>query len=236
MTLQANLLAALILAGTAPAFGRPPMAAETTATHASAPKSPVDRTTPSPAATAHALLVAGRIDEATTAYRELQRSAPNHIDTLLGLAVLAVRDTRPSEAAHWYQAALAVEPDNPAAAAGLIGLNPGLPATSALRQLHRLLDRHPASAAIRFALGNAHARNADWPEAARAFRLAHQADRTNADALFNLAVSLDHLGDATHAATYYRAAAEAARVQPVGFDTGAAITRLRELSESPEKP
>jgi Flp pilus assembly protein TadD len=68
-----------------------------------------------------------------------------------------------------------------------------------------------------------------WTEAQAAYFEAHRLEPGNADVLYNLAVSLDHLGQSRLAADYYGRALEASRGQAAQFDPVPVARRLREL-------
>jgi uncharacterized protein HemY len=67
------------------------------------------------------------------------------------------------------------------------------------------------SAALFFALGNLYARQGRWSEAQQAYFQAYALEPDNADHLFNVAVSLDHLRQKKLAAQYYRMALDCRR-------------------------
>jgi Flp pilus assembly protein TadD len=81
---------------------------------------------------------------------------------------------------------------------------------------------------VQFALGNHHARGGRWADAQRAYFAASKGDPDNADYAFNLAVSLDQLGQRVAARTWYTRAL--ALHQPAHrFDPAVARARLATL-------
>jgi tetratricopeptide (TPR) repeat protein len=88
------------------------------------------------------------------------------------------------------------------------------------------------NAAGHFAQGRAHARAGDWTAAHRAFARAVELD-ARPDHVFNLAVSLEHLGRSADALGHYRAALTIARQRPAGFDPRVALERVAVLAVSP---
>ena len=92
------------------------------------------------------------------------------------------------------------------------------------------LASQPESAALHFALGNLYARQQRWSEAQQAYFTAFSREGNNADYIFNLAVSLDHLHQHKLAAQYYQMAVNAAQTdRSVSFDTARARNRALEL-------
>lgn len=177
---------------------------------------------------AHQLLQHKVLAPARTFYEKALRAEPGNIDALLGLALIAEEQGRPSEAADWHRHAAAVDPLNAEVQAALLGRSAGDAAVTESR-LKILTSQHPDSGAVHFVLGNLYARQQRWAEAQQAYFNALTADAGNPDFLFNLAVSLDHLRQDRLAARHYRLAMEAAHQRPATFDRGRAERRLNEL-------
>lgn len=181
---------------------------------------------------AYQALLADRADDAQDAYEEVLRDDGKNSDALLGLATLAVRRGQAASAAALYRQALEADPKDAYAQAGLINLT-GLenPERSESR-LKTLLAGQPGSAALNFALGNLHSRQARWNEAQQAYFRAYAAEPDNAEHLFNLAVSLDHLHQGQLAARYYQLAIGTPAVPGSAFDKGQVNRRLLELQRT----
>ena len=96
-------------------------------------------------------------------------------------------------------------------------------------QLREDLMRNPESAQLRFALGNLYASQARWTEAQAELFEAYRLDPGVADVLYNLAVSLDHLGQPRLAIEFYARALEASKRQATQFDPAPVARRLAEL-------
>jgi Flp pilus assembly protein TadD len=178
---------------------------------------------------AYAALLAGDAARAESLYREALAADAGNVDALLGLGALAVRGGRTEEARDLYRRVQGLDPRNATAAAALSAL-PGTAAaeTATESQLRTLLREQPGSAALHFALGLRHVAEGRWPDAQMAFFEAVRHEPTNADYAFNLAVSLDRLGQAGPAASYYRRALELATGSQQ-FDASAAGARLATL-------
>ncbi len=82
---------------------------------------------------------------------------------------------------------------------------------------------------MHFALGNLYARQSRWSAAQQAYFRAYATEPDNADFIFNLAVSLDHLHQNKLAAQYYQMALSAAATRPGSFDRNQVQTRILEL-------
>lgn len=164
-------------------------------------------------------------------YREVQAAEAGNVDAMLGLAAIALRTGRAQEAQDLYQAVLEAEPKNPAAIAALSTLPAGATAdgdTGRESQLKTLLREQPGAATLHFALGLQYVGAGRWPEAQQAFFEAVRNDPANADYAYNLAVSLDQLGQGTAAAAYYERALGMAGNGTL-FDRTAARQRLDSL-------
>ena len=103
-------------------------------------------------------------------------------------------------------------------------------------RLKLLLDQSPNAAHLHFALGNLYAKQGRWAEAQGAYFKAYTSDSKNPDYSFNLAVSLDQIGQGRAALGYYRRALSAADRGVKGFDTAQVLTRIQALSSQPSNP
>ena len=178
---------------------------------------------------AYAGLQAGRLDAALRDYAEVLRSDTKNTDALLGLATIAARRGQGELAQHYYLRALESDPNDATALAGLINTRgqaaPGL----AESHLKSALAGQPESPALHFALGNVYSRQSRWSEAQQAYFRAYSGEPDNADIIFNLAVSLDHLHQDKLAAQYYRMALDDNRAQRRSFDPNQVRQRIAEL-------
>ena len=171
---------------------------------------------------------AGDYAHAETLYREVRATDANNVDALLGLGALAARGGRSDEARDLYQAVLRAEPRDATAISALSTL----PASSARgldeSSLKTLLREQPGAATVHFALGLQYVTQGRWPDAQAAFFEAVRNEPTNADYVYNLAVSLDRVGQTQAAATYYQRALDLA-TGSVLFSPAAAKQRLASL-------
>jgi tetratricopeptide (TPR) repeat protein len=167
-------------------------------------------------------------------YAKLVLAEPQSIDAQLGLATVYARAGSASAASRHYRQVLALDPRNGLAITGLLALSDGAPPANLEIELKTLIGRHPDAAPLHFSLGNLYASQQRWTEAQQAFFDAFRVEPNNADFLFNLAVSLDHLRQYRLALDYYRKAAAAVSVGGSGqFDRGVVQQRIIALSSAP---
>ncbi|MDQ3261118.1 MAG: tetratricopeptide repeat protein [Pseudomonadota bacterium] len=176
-------------------------------------------------------LLSGEHAEAKRLYSIAAERDPSNVDALLGLATIAANQGELNPAERYYRRALELEPQNAAALAGLASIRqPGGPSES---QIKFELARTPDSAQLHFALGNQYANQGRWDEAQQAYFDAHSLATGNPDYAYNLAVSLDQLGQIKHAVSYYRKALDLAKNQSARFRSADVASRLSELAAAP---
>ena len=146
----------------------------------------------------------------------LQQDARNR-DALLGMAAIAQQQGQDAVAAQYYEHVLALDPRDPAAHAGMAAIASGDAANTESR-LKLALSHRPDAAPLYFALGNLYAGQSRWGEAQQAYFNAYNRQPAEAQYALNLAVSLDHLGKGTLAATYYQRALQLDQSSTSGFN------------------
>ena len=172
---------------------------------------------------------ANRLGDAQGGYEEVLRSDARNSDALLGLAAIATRRGQFERAQELYLQVLESDPGDVSAQAALINLRAQNDTGSSESRLKPLLASQPDSSALHFTLGNLYARQGRWSDAQQAYFQAYAADPDNADYIFNVAVSLDHLRQSKLAAQYYQMALSVAATRPSAFDRQAAEKRILEL-------
>ncbi|MBT8100286.1 MAG: tetratricopeptide repeat protein [Gammaproteobacteria bacterium] len=180
-------------------------------------------------ATAYDALQRGDTISAEKNYRRALEIAPHHPDALLGLAAVLQGSGRVADSAALYARALELDPANEIAAAALISMNDQVSSDDAIAALKTLLGQYPDSAYIMFVLGVRYVDAGLWPEASVAFRGAHSADPANADYSYNLAVSLEKLGDLAAAIGYFEQTIETAAADS-DFDVPALRRHVKEIA------
>ena len=165
---------------------------------------------------------------ATQDYREVLSKDEHNRDALLGLAAIAQQQGESETAQSYYRQLLVLNPHDPAAQAALLSYAPDSGDTES--KLKTLLAEQPRSAALHFALGNYYADQSSWGDAQQSYFNAHALEPSNAQFTFNLAISLDHLGQRKLAAQYYQQALQLDAAGNAGFDHAQAQQRLNELT------
>jgi Flp pilus assembly protein TadD len=167
---------------------------------------------------------------ATQNYRHVLSRDEHNRDALLGLAAIAQQMGQGDTAQNYYRELLQLDPRDPVAQAALANNLADRGDTES--HLKSLLAEQPRSGALNFALGNYYADQSDWSDAQSAYFNAHSLDPANAQYAFNLAVSLDHLGQQKLAAQFYQQALQLDVSGHSGFDRTLAQQRLNELTHA----
>lgn len=175
------------------------------------------------------LLQAGNLSGAKAAYMEALRNDPRNADALHGLATVALQQGKTDDAAGAYLRILEANPADPAAQAGLIGLNGQGDPVAGESRIKSLISTQGELPVLNFALGNLYARQERWNDAQQSYFKAVTGDAGNPDYLFNLGVSLDQIHQPKLAADYYRQALKAAETRQSAFNRAQVETRLREI-------
>ena len=178
---------------------------------------------------AYAAFLAGQLVRARTLYTQALSDTPDRLDAQLGLAAIALSAGALPEARRRYQAVLSRDPRNAAALAALFILDGGAGAPDAESRLRQLLAVDPEDPRSHFTLGSYYAQQRRWADAQTAFFAAARRAPDNADYAFNLAVSLDRLGQGEAALTWYRRAV-VLRAHGGTFAPAVATTRVAQLS------
>ncbi len=186
-------------------------------------------TVPANISQGYAALRDGDLVAARRGYAAAVAADGGSIDARLGLATVEARAGNRGAANVQYRKALDLDPRNATALAGIASLADFTRPEAVEMQLRMELDRNPDSAALHLSLGNLYASQGRWSEAQRSFFEAHRLQAGSADTLYNLAVSLDHLGQARLAREYYGRALEAAPGQATQFEPALVSRRLAEM-------
>jgi Tfp pilus assembly protein PilF len=200
-----------------------------------APRSPVRITTGAPRVDpvvegAWDALQAGDLPRAREGYLRALRANPRDRDALLGLATIDVRTQEFERAEALYLRVLELDPRDPYATAGLLALRGQVDPLQSESRIKNLLAQQPDALLLYFPLGNQYAAQGRWADAQAAFFKAFAADPENPEYAYNLAVSLDHIGQGKLALEYYRRALVLAGNRPVGFNSAQVEARIRELT------
>jgi Tfp pilus assembly protein PilF len=170
----------------------------------------------------------GDLGAAWQRYREVLLKDAKNRDALLGMAAIAQQQGQDDAAMQYYKHVLVLDPRDPVAHAGMSAFSTSDTAARESR-LKLSLAQTPQSAALHFALGNLYTEQSRWGDAQQAYFNAFRLEPANAQFAFNLATSLDHLGQAKLAAQYYRLALQLDNSGNAGFDRVHTQQRLNQL-------
>ena len=172
----------------------------------------------------------GDLVAARTDYQAALTEDPLSRDALLGLAAIDMREQQYTSAEARYVRLLEIDPRDPYAHAGLIGLRGRSDPVATESRIKNLLAQRPDANVLHFTLGNQYATQGRWPEAQQAYFKAYSTDPANPDYAFNLAVSLDQLRQSKLALEYYQKALSLSSARPAAFLASQADARIRELN------
>jgi len=168
---------------------------------------------------------------ASQGYKDVLKQDGRNRDALLGLGAIAQQQSQDQAAQHYYRQVLLLDPRDPIALGAMTAYSAGN-GVDTESQLKQMLTEQPRSAALNYALGNVYADQSRWADAQQAYFNARMLEPSNAQFTYNLAVSLDHLGQGKLAAQYYQQALQLDPASNAGFDHTQAQRRLNELSPS----
>ena len=169
------------------------------------------------------------MDTAVKNYRNALNKDPKNRDALLGLAAIAQEQGQDEISVQYYRRVLALDPRDPVAQGAMASFGSTDPS---LKESHlkQLISQQPDSSALNFALGNQYADQARWAEAQQAYFNALAIEPNNALFAFNVAISLDHIGQRNAAVQYYRQALQFDTSGKSGFSRDKAQQRINQLT------
>jgi len=165
-------------------------------------------------------------------YQEVLNLDRDNRDALLGLGAIAVRNKQLEIARNYYTRLLKQNPSDSVARSALVGLVGQMDPIKAETELKLLLNREPGASYLHFALGNTYIVQQRWLEAQNAFFNAYRIDSSNPDYAYNVAVSLDHLGERKQAIKYYNQALTSSSGKVISFNSTLVKQRLLTLQKS----
>lgn len=171
----------------------------------------------------------GNYAAAGEGYRRVLAQDIRNRDALLGMGAIAQQTGRDQEAQQFYRQVLLLDPRDPVALAAMTFYTTPNAEDAEIR-LRQMLANQPRSAALHYALGNVYVDQSRWAEAQQAYFTALALEPGNSQFSYNLAVSLDHLGQSKLAANYYRQTLQIDPAGLSGFDAAQTRRRLNELN------
>ena len=172
----------------------------------------------------------GDLEKAGNGYRQALKRSPRNRDALLGLAVVNQQAGNADQARTYYRRLLELNPKDSMAISGLMSLQEGGTLVQNESRLKLMLEQEPEAAYLHYMLGAQYAAQSRWIEAQQAFFQAYHLDPENPDYSYNLAVSLDQLGQSRTAVKYYRLALLSVVGNQVGFNISSVNQRVAYLS------
>jgi tetratricopeptide (TPR) repeat protein len=172
----------------------------------------------------------GNYAVAEAAYLGVLKDMPENRDALLGMAAIAWRKGNIQGAYENYLKVLKLYPKDAVAATGIMSLQGYTDPVKNESLIKIMLRDQPDAAFLYFALGNIYAAQSRWPEAQQAFFEAFRLQPDNPDHAYNLAVSLDQIGQTRPAMEYYSKALELADAAQVSFNTANVLARVNDLA------
>ncbi len=154
---------------------------------------------------------------------------PHHLDALAGLAAVFRQTGREQRAAETYQKLLGMDPGNTVAASAIISLRSKDADWATESDLKHLLQQFPEAHHLHFALGSYFVEQGRWVDARHEFLAAHRLAPRYADYSFNVAVSMENLGEYSEARSYFEMALATAE-DSSNIDMDAVTQHLNEMT------
>ncbi len=170
-------------------------------------------------------------DTAKSMYETVLKNDPDNRDAHLGLAAIAINNQDQSNAYYHYAHLLTLNPEDAIAFNALIGLSNHSDPLKDESAIKFLIKQEGDMPYLYFSLGNVYAKQRRWAAAQQAFFNAYRLDATNADYVFNLAVSLDQLDQYDTALVFYKTAINLATNSFARFNPALANNRIIVLSK-----
>ncbi|MGR8946412.1 MAG: tetratricopeptide repeat protein [Gammaproteobacteria bacterium] len=169
-------------------------------------------------------------EQARIFYEQALDIRPQDTNALNGLAALALLENDKETAHRLYSKVMKLDPRNATAKTAIFQIEGGVGNRVTESQLKLLLDEGGDPGAINFALGTLYARHLRWNDAQLAFFEAVRQRPNNPDYLYNLAVSLDQIGQHKAALNFYQQAIAASDDSSAGFNAALVLSRIQAIS------
>ena len=179
---------------------------------------------------AYSLYAAGNYNAAEAEYHKVLNKLPDNRDALLGIAAIAFRKGDIQNAYENYLKVIKYYPRDIAAKTALITMQGGTDPVKSESLIKSMLSEDPGAAFLYFTLGNIYAQQSRWADAQQAFFEAYRLQSNNPDYVYNLAVSLDQIGQTRTALDYYHKALELADESQINFNSASVMTRINTLA------
>lgn len=150
-------------------------------------------------------------------YAQVLNHEEHNRDALLGMAAIAVRQRNTLKAQEIYSELLTLDPRDTVAQAGFVSVTRSLDPLQQEARVKQMLEQEPNAPHLLFTYATFLMQQQRWSEASRVLLSAYQTQRDNADYAFNLAVTMDHLGQNENALKFYGMALDLTRTQAASF-------------------
>ena len=171
----------------------------------------------------------GNFENAKQVYQSVLSKESSNRDARLGLAAIALQSGDLAQAHRHYKYLLKINSKDSVALSGVMSAITGANALKSESQIKLLLDQEPQAAHLHFTLGNLMAAQSRWSDAQQSYFQAYSFDPDNADYAYNLAISLDYLGQKNTAITYYKKSLVLSKNRNVSFSAAAVVKRMNSL-------
>lgn len=182
---------------------------------------------------AYAVVLKGDMSRAQLLYQQVLSDQPKQLDALLGLAYIASQKHDMPRARELYEKVLRLDITNNIAQIGVLQTYSQQDPISHQQVLEALIGKEPTNAESHLALGHALSEQGKWAAAQKAYFKAYSLSPSNTVMAYNLAVSLDSLGQFEVAERYYETALLLNDKAINPLDLERVSNRLKELRQSP---
>ena len=182
---------------------------------------------------AYAAALKGDMSRAQLLYQQVLSDQPKQLDALLGLAYIASQQHDMQRARELYEKVLRLDETNNIAQIGVLQTLSQQDPISRQQVLEALVAKQPTNPESQLALGHVLSEQGKWAAAQKAYFKAHSLNPNNTVMAYNLAVSLDSLGQFKAAETYYETALLLNNKAINPLDLERVNNRLKELRQSP---
>jgi len=183
---------------------------------------------------AYKALLGHELDRAWSLYQQVLAAQPRQVDALLGLANIASQRQNKQQARALYEKVLQLDAANNTAQIGLLQTFATQDVFSRQQVLEDLITKQPDNPEAYLALGHALSEQAKWKVAQQMYFKAFSLNPKNTVYAYNLAVSLDSLGQYKAAISYYEKSLSLNDLAAKPLNLERVSNRLMELSNAYE--
>lgn len=142
-------------------------------------------------------------EDSLSLYKKAVKIERHNIDAMLGLAASYDKLNNKYLAMRTYKDIMKIDPNNSYAIAAIYMLNGVMYKYKNNESIKYLIQKHHDKPHLYFLLGNYYGNKNQWRLAQNAYYKAWMLDKNNTDYMFNLAISLDQLGQSEEAIRFY---------------------------------